>query len=289
MTTIARFVQTTAYEITPSQFQLHGSMWSILMSLNQVHAAWRWYRRGTLYSNPDNFLQLLGGHAVNYVFGETTFVKIAAQSLLIATRLLTCAQQQAALYHEGKRLIAAIKGHYPYPIDNSWTNDSSSFLFSPSSLYEWKTFSISIWNRISRIAFIITRIFFKAFTLSMSVMDAIDAFYISPTTKNEAINESCLNIIQWLDALVDKKETLLQGITEHKDMIERILKGSPFTYTQLQRSVTSALNATETFQQQAKKITSFGNGLILDIGKRSLHGAIIVTGIPLSLKLLSSR
>lgn len=287
MTTITGFVQTAAYEITPSQFRVHGSMWSILMSLNHVHVIWRWYRRGTLYSNPDNFVQLLGGHAVNYVFSETTFLKIAAQSLLIATRLLTCAQQQASLYREGKRLIAAVKGHYPHPVEVPWTTHSSSFLFSPSSLYEWKTFSISIWNRISRIAFIITRLFFKALTLSMCVMDAIDAFYISPTTKNEAINESCLNVIQWLDALVDKKETLLQGITEHKDIIERILKGSPFTYTQLQRSITSALNATETFQQQTKKITSFGNGLILDIGKRSLHGALVVTGMPASLKLLS--
>ncbi|MBA3816135.1 MAG: hypothetical protein H0X29_06380 [Parachlamydiaceae bacterium] len=279
MTAITEFVRNTAYEITTPQCRLPGCVWSALTSLNQVHSVWRWYRRAALYRNPDNFSQLLTGHAINFVFGESTILKIAAQSLLIATRLLECARRQASLYHEGARLIQAIKGHYPSPIDVPWIEHSSFFLFSPSSVHGWKVFSLSLWDRTSRSIYIITRIFLKTFTLSMCIMDTIDAFYISPTTKNEAITESCLNIILWLDTLVDKKEALLQGISENKEIIEIILKGSPFTYSQLEASISSALTTTEAIQQQAKKITSIGNGCLVEIGKRSLQGALIVAGI----------
>lgn len=279
MTAISEFVRTTAYEITSTQFRLPGFMWSALSSFNQVHAAWRWYRKGILYSNPDNFSQLLTGHVVNFVCGESTLLKIAAQSLLVATRLLECARQQASIYNEGKRLIAAIKGHYPYPLDIAWSNASCPFVLSPSSLYTWKVICLSAWHRVTRVAIIASKIFFKMFILSMCIMDTIDAFYISPTTKNEAINECCLNIIQWLDTLVDSKEVLLQGLTENREVIEKILKGSPVTYIQLQSSVASALNVTETLQQQVKKVTTFGNGLLINVGKQSLHGALVVTGI----------
>lgn len=279
MSAITEFVRTTTYEITSPQFRLPECLWAILTSLNQVHTVWRWYRRANLYSNPDNFSQLLGGHAINFVLGESTLLKIAAQSLLIATRLLACTRQQKSLYRECLRLITAFKGYYPAPVDTPWMTNSSPLLCSPSSLYEWKVFSLSLWHRISRIALIITKIFIKTFTLSMCMMDTIDAFYISPTTKNVAINECCLNIIQWLDTLVDKKETLLQGITENKEIIERILKGSPFTYIQLETSVASALATTERLQQHAKKITSFGNGLLVQIGKQSLHGVLVVAGL----------
>lgn len=278
MAAISDFVRTTTYEITSPQLRLPGLMWSALIALNQIHGIWRWHRRTVLYTNPENFTQLLAGHMANYVFGESTLLKIAAQSLLIATRLLKCAHQQISLYNEGKRLIAAIQGHYPAPNNEAWPTHSGFYLFSPSSIYEWKFFGKTIWLRLSRVARILSRLFIKAFTLSMCWMDAIDAFYISPTTKNEAINESCLNIIQWLNTIVEQKETLLQEITENKHIIEKILSHSPFTFTQLQTSISSALATTETLQKHAHKVASFSNGLLVNLGKQSLRDAAIVTG-----------
>ena len=143
MTSITEFVRTSIYDITSPQFRLSKYMWAAFISLNRVHGAWRWYRRAALYSNPENFSQLIAGHLIKFICGESALIRVAAQSVLIATRLIACAQQQKSLYKEGKRLIAAIKGDYAYPVDVPWITDSHSSIFSPSTIYSWKFYGLS--------------------------------------------------------------------------------------------------------------------------------------------------
>lgn len=279
MTPVAELVRSTAHDLTPSPLQLPPFVWSVFTAVNQVHGLWRWYRRAQLYTNPNNFAQLLAGHAVNLIFGDSLLLKIAAQSLLIATRMLECSQQQASLCREGKRLLEAMKGHYPKPVEMSWIDRQPNSWVSPSSAFGWKVTYLNIRNRITRVALIALNLCKKAFTFSMSLMDAIDAFYLSPATSNEGINESFVNIIKWLDTIVENKESLLQGLKDNKSIIEKILKGSPFQYDQLENAVAKTLEKTEAIHHHAKKIQSFGNGIIIDFGKRALNGGMVVAGL----------
>jgi len=270
MTTLTALVQTTTYDMTPSTSRLSPAMWRAFSALNQVHGIWRWIRRIELYRNPDNFAQLLAGHAVNFALGDVTLLRIAAQCLLISTRILTCVQQQAVLHRSGKRLIAACKGHYPLPIQESWDT---------APIKTWKTAFTPLWNRIKRVALCTLNLLKQTFLLSMSLMDAMDTFCLSPYTRNEGINEGFVNAFKWLNTIVDNKEELLAGIVKNRSIIERILEKSPFTYTQLCDAVTNALEKTELVSIKAKKISSVGNGILVDIGKRMASGAMIIIGL----------
>lgn len=279
MTPLVAFAQTTTYEFTPPSQRLPPFLWTGFTALNQIHGAWRWYRRIELYRNPDNLAQLLGGHIVNLVIGDMVLLRIAAQCLLISTRILECAQQQTALCLAGKRWMTAVKGHYPKPCRHSWNREHHSLWTSPSSKGSWQRQSAVFWDRIQRIVVCTAAIFIHLFKLSMKIMDAIDAFCLSPHTRNEGINEGIVNGMKWLDSLVENKEELLAGITANQAVIEKILRNSPITYTQLHQGVAKTLEKTEVAYHSAKKVSDFSNGILIELGKRILNGGMVMIGL----------
>lgn len=265
MIPLTTLVQQTTYEITPASSRLPPFLWTGFAALNKVHSLWRWYRRVEVYSNPNNFAQLLAGHAVNFIIGDIVVVRIAAQCLLISTRLLECVQQQAALCQAGRAWKDAILGHYPQPVRCSW--DAS-----------WKVAGCVLWNRIQRIALCSLNLFEHTFRLSMRIMDAIDAFCLSPYTRNEGVNEGFVNAMKWMDTIVENKEKLLRGVVDNQIIIERILRGSPLTYNQVRDGVAKTLEKTETVHRQAKKISAFGNGVLIEAGKRMVDEMMVALG-----------
>lgn len=269
MTTLTALVQTTTYDMTPSQTRLPPVAWTAFSLLNKVHGAWRWYRRIELYRNPNNLSQLLAGHVVNFALGDVLLLRIAAQCLLISTRILECVQQQATLCRSGRRWIAEVKGHYPTPIIDNWEKSG----------HAWQRTWTSLRNRVKRIAVSTFEVLKETFKLSMCIMDAIDTFCLSPYTRNEGINEGFVNAIKWLDTLVENKEELLAGMVKHRAIIERIVYKSSFTYPQLYNGVAKALEKTEVVAVKAKKISKIGNGALIDIGKRVVGGTLVVIGL----------
>lgn len=272
-------VQATTRDLTPGSMRLPPIAWSAFTALNRVHGVWRWYRRIELYRNPDNFSQLLAGHAVNLVVGDYLLVRIAAQCLLISTRILECVEQQISLYREGCIWIHAVKGHYPFPNKVKWDEGKEIAWLSPSTVIGLKAFSLRLYEQLKRIVYITCKIFKKTFQLSMKTMDAIDAFSLSPASRNEGINEIFVNTLKWLDSVVENKDQLIQGVANNKEIIERILIGSPFKYEQLYSAVSRTLDQTESIYQRAKGVSQFGNGIIVDFGKRALNSGMVVAGV----------
>lgn len=265
------FAQTTSYEMTPVGNRLPPFLWTVFTAFNKIHGVWRWYRRAEIYSNPDNLAQLLSGHAVNLILGDVLLLRVAAQCLLISTRVLECVQQQASLYRAGQRWIKAIKGHYPHPLKHTWSKHQVSW-GSPSFIAEWQEKSRLLWHRIERIVICTSAVFFHLFQLSMRIMDVVDVFCLNPHTRNEGINEGFVNMMKWLDHLVENKEELLEGIEANQALIERILKGSPITYQQLQSHVVNTLEKTEVVYQNTQAVFNFHNGIFKAFGKRILDG-----------------
>jgi hypothetical protein len=271
MASITTLVQTATYDTTPAALRLPSPLWTAFALLNKAHSVWRWIRRIELYRNPENLAQLLAGHVVNFALGDVLLLRIAAQCLLISTRVLECVQQQTTVYHAGKRWIAAIKGDYPKPTQNIWDTHYAT---------RGETVKSCLKNRMERIVRSTLSLFKHTFILSMCLMDAVDAFCLSPFTRNEGINEGFVNAIKWLDTLTENKEELLQGLVDNQPIIEKILAKSPFTYKQLHDGVERTLERTETIALKAKNISRVGNGILVDMGKRMVNGTLIVLGLP---------
>jgi hypothetical protein len=273
------FAQTATYDLTPSSSRLPPFFWTAFIAINQIHGIWRWYRRIELYRHPDNFTQLLAGHITHLVLSDLLILRIAAQCLLITTRILECAEQQTRLYQCGQQWMSVFKGHYPLPLRTSWNQPHDTVWLSPSSSHWLKHSSCTLWENAKRITSCTAMIFIHLFTLSMRIMDAIDAFSLSPHTRYEGINEGFVNAMKCLNRLSENKEELLDGMTNNRLLIERLLNGSSITYHQLHSTATKALEKTEQVYRQAKKVSDFGNGILVSFGKRIVNGGMVVIGL----------
>lgn len=275
LTPLLTLVQTTSYDFTPNKFRLPPIVWTTFTALNKVHGLWRWYRRAELYSKPEHLGSLIAGHLVNWAIGNHLIVRLAAQSLLVATRILDCSQQQARLCRAGRRWTNAVKGQYPAPVYVNWDTTTTSTWLSPSTVYWWRRMGVTIWERICRIALCTFDLFKKAFRLSMNIMDVIDAFCWSPAAKNDAVCESFVNIGKWMTAIVNNKDELLEGLEKNREIIERILKGAPLTYEKLYTAVKGGIIKVVVFQNAMQKISSVGKSTLIRRGKRLINKAVI--------------
>lgn len=276
MTAIVDFVQATSLELTPSELRLPPLIWSAISAINRIHRLWRWYRKANTYANPDHLVHLFAGHTMTYVLGDNVMIKIAAQCLLVATRLLECAQQQTIVYQDGKKLIAEIYGRYPNIVEIKWTKQTKHL--SPSTMYRLEYAQAHVRQRIRRIVLAVITFFQSISKLTMTLMDTIDAFYLSQSDR-DGINESFVNLAKWIDTAVDHKEALLQGLSQNQKLIEKILSHSPLKYDQLYRAVANTLEKTERLHRHVKKASSFANGLLVETGKRAINTGMIVTGL----------
>lgn len=279
MTQFVSFVQSSTYDLTPGPLRLPPVVWTTFAALNKVHGLWRWYRRIELYRQPDNLMQLLGGHIIDKVVGKAYVLRVAAQCLLVATRILECVQQQAEVCRCGKVWWNAIKGHYPKNTEIKWEDSGTYAYLSPSTVHWFKMKGHMLWARIERVALLTLNLFKEAFKLSMTIMDVIDVFCWSPETSNEGVRESFVNITKWMDTAVNNKDELLAGIQNNRDLIERLLKKSPFTYEQLYQGVSSTLDGTEILAKGIKKVSKMGGGALIESGKKAISGVMVVAGL----------
>jgi hypothetical protein len=279
MTPLLAFTQSSAYELTPVGHRLPPFLWTAFTALNKVHGLWRWYRRIDLYTKPDTLSQLLAGHIVNFVVGDILLLRIAAQCLLISTRVLECAQQQTILYKSAQHWVWAVQGHYPKPSRQKWNKQHHNVWISPGASdwlkMQWQAFR----NRVERIVECTAMVFSHCFQLSMKLMDAMDTFCLSPYTSNEGVNEFFVNAMKWMNNIVENNEELLAGIEANKPLIEKMICHSPITYKQLHATVSKALEKTESFYHKAKSITKICDGALIQLGSRMINGSRIIIGV----------
>lgn len=256
MTPLLTVAQTTTYELTPASDRLSPFLWSGFATLNSIHGLWRWYRRYELYSKPDTLAQLLAGHVLHLTLGDMVVLKVAAQCLLIATRIMECAKQQSVLCNSARKWWkVVIQGHYPQPIKQKWGTHVKHHWISPSSSGWLQTKCTAFWNRIIRVIECTYKIFFHCFKLSMQLMDVLDVLSLSPYTQNEGVTELFVNTVKCLNDIVENKEELLSGLESNKPIIEKILLNSPVTYDRLHSTVAQIIEKTESVSDVAKAVS----------------------------------
>jgi hypothetical protein len=279
ITSPINFVDAAVSELIPDRMRLPSIAWSTLALFGKARSFWRWYRQVELYSNPKNFVNLLAGHVLDYVVGDRLLIRIAAHSLLIATRLLECAQAEAEVKRSGEELLNAVLGRYLFCVKEPWLKGTSeTYGLSPSTVAWWKRSYQEMVARIARIGLSFLQFVRHSFELTMHIADAIDVFYMPPEAQAHSVHTCFVNAAKWLEAMTSNKEELLFGLSDNKDLIQRIIKHSPFTYDQLYQSVAKNLDRVELLHDCSHAVSELTGGIVFEVGKRALNGGLVVLG-----------
>lgn len=273
MTPIATVVHSSTKQFTPKHVRVPGFAWNVFTLFHRIHQLWRWYNKAQIYANPNNFYSLTAGHVVNFIFGDNVLVRIAAQSVMIASRILKCINQTVLLSRACRKWVNAVKG-------NSASVRSKSKAESIYSMTEksWIRASLEVVvERIKIIAIATFKLFKRMFVLSMHFMDAIEAFSISPATRNESINELFINGTVVLDEMVKNQRRLLDSLKENKSLVNHILNGihSSFTAEKLITTVTKTLETATTINN----VANAGGGIVKNIVQNATFGAAALIGL----------
>lgn len=266
-------VHTTVRTLTPTSISVPGPLWGIFSVVLKVSSLWRWYRKAEIYTNPKNFQQLVAGHVVNFAFGGSMVLRVAAQCILIAHRILSCVEQMGNVSGAYRNWVNAITGGSLTSRKIKWDKgtEESSSCCSASSTDWWKSVFNSTLERIKAIAITTFTMLKETFVLSMTFMDAIESFSMSPETRNESINEIFVNGTEFLDKMEKQQDLLVDCLYENKNTVSNILKGigSSFTADQLIDGASKGLETAKT----VNRVVDIGN----DCLKRAISG--FYTGI----------
>lgn len=220
-------------------------LWVLFRLINKVHRVWRWFRHASVYSNPDNFSGLITGHIVSFIFEKSRALRVAAQVVMICRHLLECIEQMKVIAQAYKDWINAIKGNYQSKVKITWEKSESSCL-PPSLMHSIRTKFHKCIERIVKVAVATFYMIKSLFVLSMYIMDAIEAFSMSPEKSSESRNQFFVNGKFVLDAILEKQRDLVKTIDENKELIQDILTGikAPFGVGKLRYYTNLTVNAT---------------------------------------------
>lgn len=279
MSSVVNLIQATTYELTPQNSRLPPILWSAFTAFNKVHSLWRYYRRLDLYRQPESLAQMIAGHGVAHLLGDVYILRLAAQCVLVTTRIMECVKQQERLFHSGRRLSNALRGYYPSPITVKWEKRSGAFLLSPTTVHKCKVLFMSSWERVKRVALCILKIFHHLFLLSMRMMDVVDAISWGPEAGKEAVEEGFVNIGKCLGTMVENREEMLAGMEQNKEAIVLILKGTAISYEQLYSGVVKTLDKVESVYHPFKAVSEASGEALIGFGKRAFNGGRVVVGL----------
>lgn len=277
MTTAISIIENTASGNLSRNIKLSAPLWTAYRILHRVHRLWYWCGRAEIYTNPDNFLKLAAGHAINWIAGDRSIVRVAAQAVMISTRILMAVKEQTELYHESKQFWKKISDPYVLPSKFKWSKPGNKRLLSPSTINWWKSHYRATIDLVKRIAKALFCLLKRFFTMSMRTMDAIAAFSFNPENRNAAVNEFFINCSKTMELLVNHREILLDCLSRNKKIITQILStsNSVITVEQLIASVKKTLDATERVNTISQKIGALGRGLL----KRITYGLFQTVGM----------
>jgi hypothetical protein len=271
MVNLARVVSATSFEVSAPATTIPTPLLIIYDAIHRVHRMWRWYRKATIYSNPNNFVSLACGHTLNYLAGDRLLVRISALSVLIANRIMMVVDQIFRLQESIRKLQNSCRDEYSEVTKYEIVTGS---FFSPSTLSEAKYTLRNTLEKIRRIFFCVLHVLKDTFLLSMRMIDAIEMFYLSPQSREEGINEIFVNGSEMLSTLEENQANLLNSLKKCKGIIDKVLKGigSEYTADQFIQAASTTLDTVADAHQMTQAITNPFVIVVKELGKRILMG-----------------
>ena len=275
-------VKVTTVSLTPSEFQLSGFLSHCFRIIHFIHKIWYWCRRFDLYKNPDNFLKLAAGHTLNWVAGDRALIRIAAQAVLIGTRVIENVKEQSALVKESKNFWRTVTNPYSISMRIKYEEFEPNKWISLKTRYKWKIRIRILTRKIVKISVASFHIIKRLFILSMKTMDAASAFsYGNPHLRQESLNEFFINSSKCMEELIQNREWLVNSLKKNKGVIDTLLKNSfsIFTVDQLINTIEKGLDVTERvhsgIETSSKVVGVFGR----DLFKRATFGLFQAAGL----------
>ncbi len=279
---VVGIVEATSQQTVPQGYRLDGVIGASYQVIHKVHRLWRWYRFTEVYTNPDNILSLAAGHGLNWLGGgDSTVVNIAAQILLIATRITDCIEEQVNVIKETRLLWDDVTDPYPLCPKVKWKHTvGKSGWLSPSTEIWLKEAFVRLVERIKRIAKRIFVIAKRLFLLSMKTLDAAEAFSYA-NNRNERVNQLFVNSRKCLKVLVENKGLLLHGIKNHRGVIKQILGNtdSIFSVDQFIDVINKSLGVAESVHNGIETVSEAVGVFGKDLVKRAAFGLFQAAGL----------
>lgn len=227
-------IHETTLSVAPGGGSIPPSMSKALKAFHIIHKIWRGSKTLTAVSTPTGFLAYVGGVGLNMAYGDRRGVKIAAQTVMIALRVVQCIEHFVALKVYVSELKSELAGHTILPMKPTW-NRSGSFVFMSPSTHEYACRKLELLRyRIWRIAELLGIIFYRLFDLSMVMYDASQAFNIDNEHVSDNVNEIFSNGYQIWEKLTSDLPYLAQKIEENSKVIDVLMK--KVTHTPLDTS-----------------------------------------------------
>lgn len=267
----------------PKGSQWSGSLLSYsFCAVHRVHQLWWCHQRKEVYSNPDNFVQLMAGHTIYSIAGNNFVIRAAAQAVMISTRIMECLDEQAALCRETELLWQGVAGTEAFlPKKVKWERNQDSNFFSPSTRMYWRHKGAGATVRFFRVVRSTLLIIRRLFILSMRVMDAIAAFSYNAATEHEAVGEFFVNCSKWIDLLINNNKKMLTTLKNNRIVMASVLKSmnAAITVEELIDSVEKAFNITEPVNDNVKGVPQIVRVVAKDVFQRSMFGLCQTFGL----------
>ncbi|MCB1135842.1 MAG: hypothetical protein KDK78_06215, partial [Chlamydiia bacterium] len=246
----------------------------IFYLFHQVHRLWCWNRQIQYATGSAvTFKQLVAGYVTQLVIGDRLVLKVAAQSVLIAKRIVETAEHQVAFCKAGRRALDALCARHVLVVPSISTpnllqNPLCAFL-SPSTV-AWLGFGAhNILYYFGDVLHSFLELGFAAFRLSMSLMDLTLASTLSVNSQSEAVQEFYINTARLMQDLAENRELLKASMDEYRPIIEKLLKQCDSRYTF--EDLTYAVDRTAEGSGKAYEVVSKVAELTEDHAKNGLY------------------
>jgi hypothetical protein len=275
-------VRNVASTVVPPAVVIPTALLVGVTVLYRFHRVWRWIRVGSLWANPNNFLQLAAGAGVDYLFGDKVPLRVAALMIWIPSRVADSIDEYNKLGSAWKKWKEAWRGDYPRSPQVHWVTNSKGKSNSPSFELFWKELGV-VWRiRVWRVTVRSYKLGKRMFMLSMRSVDAFEALSLKKSSCDRAVSELFLDGTNVLDRIARKKEVVQEKLENNRPVVNKFLRklGVKCTVNRLFGFLSSTMEMIGKLDNGVKKVSGIGGGMVKDLGKHVIFHAFSILDMP---------
>lgn len=211
-------------KLTPVAVELPGVFSKAISAINTIHRVWRYFKKAKVMTHPVSFSMYIMGCSISALAGDSRNLKIAAQAVLIALRIVNCVEHYLSLQIYYNDLCNELSGRAIVPLEANWKKPGKYQVLSPSSRNNLDTQLITLWHRTKRVACLIAQIVSHLFEMSLCMLDASGAFTIDNEHCSDNVNLIIFNGVEIWNKLTTDIGFLAEQLEEYQEVIDPLLE-----------------------------------------------------------------
>ncbi|MBA3237757.1 MAG: hypothetical protein H0T62_05315 [Parachlamydiaceae bacterium] len=280
-------VKNLMFEIVPVSNVLPEVLWNGFSVIHNVQRSWILYRQAEKYSDPANYFNILQDQGVGIIIRNNDALKFGAQCLMILRCVSECVDGYKEVCRVYQNFLDVIHNQYPRLDEEPWHKEVEFNWISPPELHRLKSTLKNNIQYIQRIAKCLFKLVEKFFILSLLMLEAADAFSLSPEKVEEASVEVISNVKKLTNQFADNTEFLLEKLKQDRSIIENLLSMCPINQTEEENqntidavieSIETIVRKTKVINKEIKEIDNEATELIIRVGKDILFSAATIFG-----------